>query len=72
VAHRQFFWRIVRIYPSGQIQLDEGMGRSAYICPQVSCLQKASHKNRLGRALKAPVSQEIYQSLQQRLASIEQ
>jgi uncharacterized protein len=72
VADRTFFLRVVRIYPSGQIQLDGGMGRSAYICPIASCLQKACQKNRLGRALKAPVSQEIYQNLQQRATTFSQ
>lgn len=41
VALKQEFWRIVRVYPSGELQLDRGMGRSAYLCPQASCLQAA-------------------------------
>jgi hypothetical protein len=43
------------------------MGRSAYICPQASCLAAAQKKNRLGRALRASVPDEIYQRLWQRL-----
>ncbi len=35
------FWQIVRVNCSGQLQLDRGMGRSAYICPQADCLQLA-------------------------------
>ena len=31
---KQEFWRIVRVFPSGKVQLDQGMGRSA------SCLLK--------------------------------
>ncbi|MEH2072154.1 MAG: YlxR family protein [Nostoc sp.] len=61
------FWRIVRVFPSGKVQLDRGMGRSAYICPQASCLQAAQRKNRLGRSLHASVPQTLYQSLLQRL-----
>lgn len=68
VAPKTSFWRIVRVYPSGQVQLDQGMGRSAYLCPNESCLQNAFFKNRLGRALKAPVPQELYQVLRERLA----
>ena len=64
------FWRIVRLHPSGQVQLDGGMGRSAYICPQESCLQVAQKKNRLGKALKAAVPPEIYQTLWQRLSTL--
>jgi predicted RNA-binding protein YlxR (DUF448 family) len=67
IAPKQEFWRIVRVYPCQQIQLDQGMGRSAYLCPQSSCLAQAHHKNRLGRALKANVPETIYQELWQRL-----
>lgn len=63
------FWRVVRLHPSGQVQLDGGMGRSAYICPQESCLQAAQKKNRLGKALKAAVPPEIYHTLWQRLST---
>jgi uncharacterized protein len=65
---KQEFWRIVRLFPSGQVQLDEGMGRSAYICPQASCLTASQKKNRLGRSLHATVPEALYQSLWQRLA----
>ena len=70
VAPKETFWRIVRVYPSQKVQLDRGMGRSAYICPQASCLQTARHKNKLGRSLKAPVPEQIYQTLEERLAKI--
>jgi uncharacterized protein len=65
---KEGFWRIVRVFPSQAVQLDEGMGRSAYLCPQENCLQAAQKKNRLGRSLKAPVPEEIYQALWQRLS----
>ncbi|MFB8798665.1 MAG: YlxR family protein [Microcoleus sp.] len=68
IALKEDFWRVVRVYPSHQVQLDSGMGRSAYLCPQVECLKAAQKKNRLGRSLKAPVSDELYQTLWQRLA----
>ncbi|MBD2501955.1 YlxR family protein [Anabaena azotica] len=63
VGLKQDFWRIVRVFPSGNVQLNEGMGRSAYICPQVSCLQAAQKKNRLGRSLQASVPETLYQTL---------
>lgn len=69
VAPKTSFWRIVRLCSSQAIQLDQGMGRSAYLCPKSGCLQAAQKKNRLGRSLKAPVSEAIYQALAQRLAS---
>ena len=69
VAPKESFWRIVRVHPSQQVQLDQGMGRSAYLCPQMNCLGTAKKKNRLGRSLKAPVPEAIYQALAQRLAA---
>ena len=69
VAPKQSFWRVIRVYSSGKIQLDRGMGRSAYICPHQDCLRKAQTKNRLGRSLKAKIPEHIYQNLELRLAA---
>ncbi|UBF25333.1 YlxR family protein [Kovacikia minuta CCNUW1] len=71
LAHRSEFWRIVRVHPTQAVALDQGMGRSAYLCPQSGCLQAAQRKNRLGRVLKAPVPESIYQVLWQRLTKSE-
>ncbi|MEP0868356.1 YlxR family protein [Trichocoleus desertorum AS-A10] len=68
LAPKEDFWRIVRVHSSQTVQLDQGMGRSAYLCPEVSCLQAAQKKNRLGRSLKASVPPILYQALEQRLA----
>lgn len=67
VAPKEAFWRIVRVHSLQQVQLDQGMGRSAYLCPQATCLGTARKKNRLSRSLKAPVPEAIYQALAQRL-----
>jgi predicted RNA-binding protein YlxR (DUF448 family) len=67
VALKHEFWRFVRVYPSGELQLDQGMGRSAYLCPQASCLQTAQKKNLLRRSLQTSVPEAIYQALWQRL-----
>ncbi len=69
IGTKEAFWRVVRLYPSHQVQLDRGLGRSAYLCPASDCLKAAQKKNRLGRSLKAPVSDELYQTLWQRLAT---
>lgn len=69
IALKEAFWRVVRVYPSHQVQLDRGLGRSAYLCQEAECLKAAQKKNRLGRSLKAPVSNELYQTLWQRLAT---
>ena len=83
VALKQAFWRIVRVSSSSKsslepvtqewsapsIALDKGMGRSAYLCPQATCLQLAQKKDRLGRVLKATVPDHLYKTLWQRLAN---
>jgi uncharacterized protein len=67
VAHRNEFLRVVKSHPSNLITIDRGhefvQGRSAYVCPTAECLQLAQKKNRLGRSLKAKVSNDIYQQL---------
>ncbi|MBL1211617.1 YlxR family protein [Geminocystis sp. GBBB08] len=64
---RKKFWRIVRTYPEKKVILDQGMGRSAYLCPQLECLNLAKKKKRLSRALKAEITAEIYEQLTKRL-----
>lgn len=70
-APKVVFWRVVRVYPSQSVQLDEGMGRSAYLCPHLECLKAAQKKNRLGRALKAAISNSLYEELKGRLCNPE-
>ena len=68
VAPKTYFWRIVRNYANHEIQLDGGIGRSAYLCPRIDCLVKAKQKNRLQKALKVAVSAQIYHILEDRLS----
>lgn len=63
VGPKTEFWRVVRVYPDRTVRLGEGMGRSAYLCPQADCLRQAQKKSRLGRALKVNVPEDIYQRL---------
>lgn len=67
IAPKQVLWQVVRQHSTGIVQLDQGMGRSAYLCPNACCLKAAHKKNRLGKALRAPVPEAIYQQLWQRL-----
>ena len=80
VALRDNFWRLVRVPIATtddlenkvaanhfQIQLDHGMGRSAYLCQKLACLQIAQKKNRLGRSLRTQISPEIFDILKSRL-----
>jgi predicted RNA-binding protein YlxR (DUF448 family) len=68
VGHKESFWRVVRLASNRQIQLDKGMGRSAYLCPNIECWTKAKSKNRLQSSLRAKVDDRIYQSLRERLS----
>lgn len=68
VAPKQSFWRIVRLSSSHQVQLDQGMGRSAYLCPNHDCLNMAMNKKRLRGALRTKIPDYIYQNLQERLS----
>jgi predicted RNA-binding protein YlxR (DUF448 family) len=54
-------------YDQNQIQLDHGMGRSAYLCKKLECLQLAQKKNRLGRSLRTQIPPEIFDILKSRL-----
>ena len=67
IAPKEAFWRIVRVYPTRTVQLDKGMGRSAYLCPKATCLKAAQKKNRLGRSLRTAVPDSVYDQLWGRL-----
>ena len=79
IAMRDTLWRVVRTIASTdehsnkteikqfQIQLDNGMGRSAYVCKKLDCLQLAQKKNRLGRSLRTHIPSEIFDILKSRL-----
>lgn len=67
LAPKETLLRVVRVHPGYAIQLDRGMGRSAYICPQKTCICQAFSKQRLARSLRTKISQSSSQSLQKRL-----
>jgi len=83
IAVRDTFWRLVRIpiaqnhqlmgvigesaTKQFQVQLDDGMGRSAYLCKKLDCLQLAQKKNRLGRSLRTAIPPEVFDILKARL-----
>ena len=63
VDHRDMLLRIVRDHLTGNLQLNSGIGRSAYLCPKADCIRSAQKKNRLERSLKTSVPADIYQKL---------
>ena len=46
-------------------------GRGAYLCFSKECLQKAMKGKGLERSLKIPIPQEVYESLERKLDTIE-
>ncbi|UPM49760.1 MULTISPECIES: YlxR family protein [unclassified Synechococcus] len=63
---RQQLLRVIRLAEGG-MALDQGMGRSAYLCPTESCFEEAKRRKRLQKALRCQVSDSIYSALEQRL-----
>ncbi|MFM7169617.1 MAG: YlxR family protein [Cyanobium sp.] len=63
---RHQLWRVVRLADGG-LAMDQGMGRSAYLCPHPECLHDARRRRRLQRALRCAVDDAILDSLESRL-----
>lgn len=66
-AHRSEFLRIVRDHQTHQVSLNDGMGRSAYLCPSADCIKQAQRKNRLSKVLKSQVQSSFYDLLWQQI-----
>ena len=65
---RQELWRVTRDHQDGVV-LDQGMGRSAYLCPNEACLEEALRRKRLQKALRCQVQMSVLEVLQNRLNS---
>ena len=63
---RQRMWRVIRDYKDG-IVLDNGMGRSAYLCRNENCLEEARRRKRLQKALRCQINEDVVKVLQKRL-----
>ena len=63
---RRQLWRVIRDHQDG-VLLDEGMGRSAYLCPNEDCLDEARRRKRLQKALRCQVQDAVLEALDQRL-----
>ncbi len=56
--------------PEGEISIDltgKKNGRGAYICPEVSCLEKAKKAKRLERAFECAIPAEVYEAMESEL-----
>jgi predicted RNA-binding protein YlxR (DUF448 family) len=67
LVDRQHLWRVVRLAGGAGVQLDQGMGRSAYLCPTQPCLEDARKRRKLQRALRVNVEDAVYSTLATRL-----
>ena len=63
---RRQLWRVIRDHQDG-VLLDQGMGRSAYLCPNEDCLEEARRRKRLQKALRCQVQDAVLKALDQRL-----
>ena len=65
---RRLLWRVIRL-AGGGVVLDQGMGRSAYLCPCASCLEEAQRRRRLQRGLRCMVPESVFETLDRRLSA---
>ena len=63
---RRLLWRVVRDHKDG-VLLDQGMGRSAYLCTKEACMEEALRRKRLQKALRCQVPNSVVEVLQKRL-----
>ena len=63
---RRQLWRVIRDHQDG-VLLDRGMGRSAYLCVEQNCLEEATRRKRLQKALRCQVPDDVLAALEQRL-----
>ena len=63
---RRQLWKVTRDKKDG-IVLDNGMGRSAYLCPNENCIEESWRRKRLQKALRCQVPSSVIEVLQKRL-----
>ncbi|MFZ9229091.1 MAG: YlxR family protein [Prochlorococcaceae cyanobacterium] len=68
LVDRDQLWRVIRL-AGGGLALDQGQGRSAYLCPTPTCFEDARRHKRLQRALRVPVADSILNRLETRLSN---
>ena len=64
--------RIVKT-TEGEVLIDltgKKNGRGAYICPNISCLEKAIKTKRLSRTFEMPIEDELYETLKKQIEEV--
>ncbi len=65
--------RVVRT-PEGEVVLDTGgkrSGRGAYVCKQLTCLQKARKSRAIERVLTCAIPEEVYDRMEKEMVQSE-
>ena len=63
--------RIVKT-TEGEVLIDstgKKNGRGAYICPNITCLEKAIKSKRLSKAFEMPIESELYEKLKTQICN---
>ena len=63
---RKQLFKVTKDYQDGVV-LEGGMGRSAYLCPNESCLEESYRRKRLQKALRCQIPASVVEMLQKRL-----
>ncbi len=63
---RQNLLKVTRDNQDGVV-INGGMGRSAYLCPNVNCFEKSCQRKRLQKALRIQVPSNVLELLQKRI-----
>ena len=64
--NREQLLKVTRDYQDGVV-LEGGMGRSAYLCPNETCLDESCRRKRLQKALRCQIPASVVEMLQKRL-----
>ena len=66
VFNREKLFKVTNDYKDGVV-VDGGMGRSAYICTNKTCLEEAWRRKRLQKSLRTQVNLNVIEVLKNRL-----
>ena len=66
LLNRKQLLKVTRDHQNGVV-LEGGMGRSAYLCPNETCIEESYRRKRLQKALRCQVPASVVEMLQKRL-----
>ena len=66
LLNRKQLIRITRDFQDGVV-LEDGMGRSAYLCQNKDCIEEACRRKRIQKALRCQIPESVLELLQKRV-----